>query len=474
MKVVFIHYHLRPGGVTGVIKEEIHSVRKFCNPLILCGEPPEEDVPFPFRVVPSIAYDRDRKDTLKPEETAGLILKEVRSFFNGEADLFHIHNPTLGKNGDLLRVIKLLIENGARVLLHIHDFAEDGRASNYSHEEYPENCHYAVLNRRDYSILVKAGLKEVGLHLLPNPVNPLQTSSLKCSLKNNSKKLVLYPVRAIRRKNIGEAVLLSLFLRNDEMIGVTLEPTSRVDVLSYRGWIEYVREKNLRVKFGLGMGRRFEDVLSETRCFITTSVREGFGFSFLEPWTAGCPVYGRILPDICSDFILKGIELYHLYNRITIPFDILNVKGFSRKWKNCYIERMKSYLMPISHDEVDRLFSEYFKDSTVDFGMLDEELQQDVINKMLNSEEFRRHFISFNPFLEDAITTEISSSVIEKNRRIVEQHYSTERVGELLSEIYEKVMNTSPVHRIDKGALIGFFNSPEKNHLLLCDASYEK
>ncbi|MGQ9614871.1 MAG: hypothetical protein ACUVWJ_00550 [Spirochaetota bacterium] len=465
MKVVFVHHHLRPGGVTRVIKEEIKATGELCKPLVICGEPPVEDVPFPFRVIPAIAYDRDRTDTLKPEETVKLILKEVLSFFDGEADLFHIHNPTLGKNSDFLQVIKLLIKTDARVLLHIHDFAEDGRPSNYSQEEYPENCHYAVLNRRDYSILIKAGLKEEGLHLLPNPVNPLPPAGLK----NCFKRFVLYPVRAIRRKNIGEAILLSLFLRSDEAVGITLEPTSRIDLLRYRGWIEFVREKNLKVKFRLGLDRRFEDVLSETRCFITTSIREGFGFSFLEPWTAGCPVYGRILPEICRDFTLEGIELSHLYDRITIPFDLFDEKKFSRKWKNCYTERMRSYFMPISYDEVERVFSEYFKEGYVDFGMLDEELQKEVITKMLSSEDLRRNVVSLNPFLKNATNSSISSNIIEKNRRIVEEHYSAERISGLLLDVYDRVISTSPVHGIEKTTLIRFFNSPEKNHLLLCD-----
>lgn len=463
-----MHHHLRPGGVTRVITEEIRSLSGVCNPLVICGEPPEGEIPLPFRVVPSIAYDRDRVDSLRPEETVRLIREEVRSFFNGEADLYHIHNPTLGKNRDFLQVVEHLVDGGARVLLHIHDFAEDGRPSNYSPEEYPEDCHYAVLNRRDHAILKEAGLKDEGLHLIPNPVSHLPTSGFKGGLR----RLVLYPVRAIRRKNIGEALLLSLFFRDDEMAGVTLEPTSSIDVLSYRGWIDFVREKRLRVQFKLGVEKRYEDVLAKTRCFITTSIKEGFGFSFLEPWTASIPVYGRALRDICSDFTQKGVELAHLYDRIAIPFDLIDEVRFCRKWKSCYAEKMRCYGMPQGDDEIDGIFAKIFNERVVDFGMLSEDLQQRVIEGMLCSEELRRSVVAVNPFLEEATSSAISSDVIEGNRSVVEEHYSLERIGELLLEVYAKVMSTSPLHRIDKSTLIRLFNSPERNHLLLCDASY--
>jgi hypothetical protein len=49
--------------------------------------------------------------------------------------------------------------------------------------------------------------------------------------------------------------------------------------------------------------------MSGARTVLTTSLKEGFGFSFLEPWTAGIPVAGRRLEAVCLDFEDEGVAL---------------------------------------------------------------------------------------------------------------------------------------------------------------------
>jgi hypothetical protein len=46
---------------------------------------------------------------------------------------------------------------------------------------------------------------------------------------------------------------------------------------------------------------------------ITTSVLEGFGFAYLEPWIADRAVIGRSIPMITPDFRAKVMKLGHLY-----------------------------------------------------------------------------------------------------------------------------------------------------------------
>ena len=106
---------------------------------------------------------------------------------------------------------------GIRLFLQIHDFAEDGRPHLYYPGEYPADCHYGVINSRDYKILLNAGLEQKGLHKLFNMVNPFDGTRQDRGEKN----VVLYPVRAIRRKNIGEAILLSLFFKNGATLAIT-------------------------------------------------------------------------------------------------------------------------------------------------------------------------------------------------------------------------------------------------------------
>ena len=51
---------------------------------------------------------------------------------------------------------------------------------------------------------------------------------------------------------------------------------------------------------------------------ITTSVLEGFGFAYLEPWVLDRVVVGRSIPFITPDFQAQGMKLGHLYNVLIV------------------------------------------------------------------------------------------------------------------------------------------------------------
>ncbi|UCB47276.1 MAG: glycosyltransferase family 1 protein [Spirochaetota bacterium] len=470
MRIVFIHHHLRTGGVTRVISQQIRSLGDEVQVLVVVGEPPSHTPPFPFAVVSQIAYDRDRKTRADPKNIADTIVKKTRSHWKGEADLFHIHNPTLGKNRDLITAIKLLQSSGYRLLLQIHDFAEDGRPQNYCDEQYPDDCHYAVLNKRDYAILMRSGLKPEGLHHIPNPVVP-PVSEVR---QENKKEIVLYPVRAIRRKNIGEAVLLSLFLRNKEGVGVTLEPTGSLDCRSYNDWKVFVKEKNLKVRFGLGIDSTYEEVLGSTRCMITTSIKEGFGYCFLEPWVCQKMLFGRLLKDICDDFTSNGVDLGHLYERIAIPLSLIDKRGFFSMWKQCYRERLLKYGLEANDSKIDGGLQSLTRDGCIDFGILNENNQRKVVDRLLKNKGVREKILDMNPFLIEFTSFKDTEDTIQRNRSVVEEHYSLENCKERLLDIYKKVLDTRIKHGIDKRVVLEAFNTPDMSHLLLCDSAYGK
>jgi len=126
MKIAFMHYHARKGGITTVISEEWNSIRDSCECLLVSGEENGQIPGLDTVVVPGIGYDRGIPPLASPVEVADRIEKAVRSRWPSGCDLYHIHNPLLKKNSIFLDVIKILIDRGKRVLLHVHDFAEDG------------------------------------------------------------------------------------------------------------------------------------------------------------------------------------------------------------------------------------------------------------------------------------------------------------------------------------------------------------
>jgi hypothetical protein len=164
MTIAFIHYHLKPGGVTRVIQQQLGICEamgwQYC---ILAGENPLE-LPN-VRIIHELHYDLHRSGLGDPSNgdnpavmLADQIEAEIRAAM-GSADLLHVHNATLAKNSDLLPALHELQKRGNRLFLQLHDFAEDGRPTVYSSSPYPADAHYGYINSRDGANLAAAGVQ---------------------------------------------------------------------------------------------------------------------------------------------------------------------------------------------------------------------------------------------------------------------------------------------------------------------------
>jgi hypothetical protein len=460
MKIAFMHYHLKTGGVTTVLRKQLDAVARQCETLVFTGLLPE--VPFPADIVhiPELGYSSEYKGSFDPQNVAQAILKAIHSRFNGPCDVLHVHNPTLAKNRLFLRILKSLQNKDVRLFLQIHDFAEDGRPLAYFAEEYPANCHYGVINSRDYKILIKAGLNKNGLHRLENPVDPYDGQQL------DQTSTVLYPIRAIRRKNIGEAVLLSLFFKHGQTLAVTLPPNSPADMQSYESWKAFVKDQKLNVVFDRGQSHDFKTMVLSAASLVTTSITEGFGFSFLEPWVFGKLLWGRKLPEICRDFEMNGIQLKHLYAGLFVPLEWIDFRRFKKKWTTCVLNASALFNFNIDQARIRNAFDAITKDGTVDFGLLDESSQKKVILQLVSSINNREELIRRNAFLLDPGTITDQNALISENQAVIRQHYNPTLYRQRLGEIYHRVGSTAVEHRIDKTVLISEFFNLEKFSLL--------
>ena len=327
MKIAFVHFHLKTGGVTTVLKRQIMATREACEALVLTGDRASTKLPCKVVEIPGLGYDRPGFSPPGPDQIAGRVLTVLREIWPGGCDVLHVHNPTLAKNRQFLEIIKRLQLSGVNLFLQIHDFAEDGRPELYFEADYPADCHYGVINARDVGILKGAGLDGSGLHYLPNAV-----AGLPVKVDQRPKSHILYPVRAIRRKNLGEAILLSMFFADGRRLAVTQPPNSAPDASSYRDWIHWVKKARLPVDFAVGKNIDFGDLVASAQSVVTTSISEGFGLTFLEPWTAGKLLWGRRIGDICGDFEEKGIRFDALYDRIDVPLAWIDADSFFRDW----------------------------------------------------------------------------------------------------------------------------------------------
>lgn len=469
MKIAYLHYHLKTGGVTTVLKQQIHVVDRACDILVLTGAPPDADFGADVRIIEGIGYDVHGGQRSRPGHVARRILEAIRSRWPDGCDVLHVHNPILAKNASFLSILKILQDEGIRLFLQVHDFAEDGRPSSYFKEAYPHDCHYGVINSRDYNILRNAGLKARGLHKLPNMVNAID---FKAGRKKND-DYMLYPVRAIRRKNIGEAILLSLFRKQNKKLVITLPPNSHPDILSHDAWKRFVSENRLDVEPEASMRHNYDDLIMNAGFILTTSITEGFGFSFVEPWTAGKPLWGRKIPDICIDFENNGLVFNDFYTRLDIPLDWVGRDAFRKKWMSCARKSMAQFGVDENAWDIERFADGIMKNGLVDFGMLDEPFQRTAIMRLIQSGNDMRELIRINPFLSD-VRPDDSETVIDGNRKAVLEHYGKNRYRKTLLKTYETIMRETVRHSINKEKLLFSFLDPNGFSLLKWEAYAEQ
>ena len=460
MKIAFLHYHLKTGGVTTVLRGQIAANLGVCETIVLTGDRAGTEWPCEVVEIPEIGYDRPESPPHAPQPVADKILKAISTAWPQGCDVLHVHNPTLAKNRCFLRVLNRLQQSGIFLFLQIHDFAEDGRPGAYFREPYPADCHYGVLNSRDREILLRAGLDPGGVHLVPNAVQPLPVE------KRRPEPLVLYPIRAIRRKNLGEAILLSLFLRNGQRLDVSQPPNSPQDIASYRAWKRYVKEKRLNVNFEVGQKVDFSALVGAAASMVTTSIAEGFGFSFLEPWTAGLLLWGRKLGEVCRDFEQNGVRLDHLYDRLAVPFDWFDTDAFFQRRRAAALAAADAYDITLAPEALDHGLAAMKRGKTVDFGDLDETSQRQIISRLLTDAAARANLVTLNPWLENVGVASESADIIANNRRAVADRYSPALYRERLLKIYDRTIHHPVRHRIDKRLLLDAFFNLERFPLL--------
>jgi glycosyltransferase involved in cell wall biosynthesis len=417
---------MNPGGVTRIIEAQVKGLASFMEPAdirIACG-PSENAISLTGLPVIENELLSYRESESSPVELYRDI-SGILSFLESNTDtktILHCHNPNLGKNPALMLAIHNLAKKGMRVVNHCHDFPEE-RPSNidlitrmiehYSLDSADEvmypvmaNYHYIVLNSCDHQRLLKKGIPGGFVHMIHNPVSNAKKNQVTYNRAgindklgiNPDKLLVTYPVRAIKRKNLGEFILLSVLFSDRAEFAVTLAPLNPVELPGYNRWKSFCRENNIKIAFETSQVTDYEELVQMSDFCITTSIQEGFGMTYLEPWLAGTPVIGRELDCIMHDLKSKGMQFPGLYQRIITDYN-------SR---------------------------------VSDFKDLSLQDQERFIYTIQNSKSAREKLLSSNPVLASLLDP-VPESVISSNRETILQHFSIESYGKELFGIYKQI-----------------------------------
>jgi phosphoglycolate phosphatase-like HAD superfamily hydrolase len=466
MRLAIVHHHLNRGGVTSVIVNHLRSLaalpaeRRPERVVVLydgqrSGWPENLPDTFPIELVvePALAYDASgaQADPVALAET--LTNRLAEGGLTAADTLLHTHNHSLGKNASFPGALRLLADAGWRMLLQVHDFAEDNRPDNYGHLQdavgesdpdrlgavlYPQGTglHYATLTERDSGILHSAGVPAGRLHALPNPVAEFGEMPSQDDARERvfralglppTARLVVYPVRGIRRKNLGEMLLLSALAPEGTYFAVTLRPMNPNEAVSFDRWRFLAETLGLPCRFDTGSpkeqggyGCDFKDTLAAADAILTTSVAEGFGMVFLEAWLAGKPLIGRDLPEITREFKEAGMRFRSLWAELRAAACLES-----------------------------------------DFARLTPAEQADVIR------ETKRPAVPLDLGIEAA------AADIAANAAVVRDFYSTKRLGERLEEVFQAVFRDSAkaVPSFKGLTVVEHFAAPERQHALRIESA---
>ena len=521
MNIAIFHHHLNQGGVSRVVARQLSALAQRSGDanikvVIFHGGRAalekefaefEENLSLELIEIPQLEYDALRDDFSNDHQLASSIEKELtQRDFDKTNSILHFHNHSLGKNRAVIPAINVLAKSGRRIFLQIHDMAEDFRAENYRllSTKLPQlessmadvlpiahQVRFGVINKRDEKVLEQTGISSASIDYLPNSVSPdedipdQQTAKRAFADRHQidaDVPLLLYPVRGIRRKNIGEAILLTLVSRDQVYVGTTLAPANPIEHQTYQRWKDLCADLRLPVLFDLGnqAGVSFIENIAAADAILTTSVAEGFGLVFLESFAWGKPLIGRDIPLITSDFKQSGVEFEQLYSELRIPIELINGADFDQELRAALNETYHAFEKTVCSAELNQYFDEIRHEGWIDFARLTVNQQHSVITSAARDPRVREMIRDANPLITDWVSGLRSNSPhrggesMAANRAIVEEFYCGRRAGDTLFKIYTDLLKgkSGEVKSNPKPeAVLDYFLSIENFHPLRVETS---
>lgn len=378
MRLLVLHYHLRPGGVRRVIELALPHLRRSLqlrSVVLAAGEAPDDTwlqalrdqltpIPLELRVIPALGYFSEARKTpatLRRQLSAGLRALPISA---GETVVW-AHNLGLGRNLLFTRELtRLCASRNVPLLAHQHDWWFDNRW-----QRWPElrRCGFPTLRSVAETVLPASGplvhltinREDAGilqahfpdrLHWVPNLAEPAPLPTPD-RLRNARRWLReqlgtavpvwLLPCRLLRRKNVAEALLLTRWLRPEAWLVTTGGASSAEEIPYTRALAEAAQRHRWPLRLGIlagndGPAPGVPELLAASEAVLLTSIQEGFGLPNLEAAATGRPLICRRLPNIAPDLAEFGFRFPQSYDEIRVPTALFDLAAEIRRQQSLF------------------------------------------------------------------------------------------------------------------------------------------
>jgi hypothetical protein len=453
MNFVMVHYHLDPGGVTRVIERASYTFHAAGIPhVILAGGNPGNHPSKPnVHYLAGLSYQDsgNRKDAITLLDRMRAV---TRSHFGSAPVAWWFHNHALGKNPLVPEVVRLLADSGERLILHIHDLIENGRPHNLPRVIergflYPvaPRIHYVFLNSRDRNVFINAGLPGNQARLIAN-----LTVAQQSAVGNPDAPpapVVFYPVRGIRRKNLGELLMIALLAPTGIRFAVSRSPDNPGDRAHHDFWVRQAMLHSLPVDFAVsgrlpppgGVDPSFESWATASTHRLTTSIEEGFGLTLFEAIADRKPVIGRRLSNI-ADQIPRNLT-DHLYDHLLVPSSWVDSERLRRTLSHCLSSIANAWGHSFDPDFPEEVMGYLNRSDHLDFGNLPEAIQAELVTRCMDPEvqsevliEQSGHRVPAKLWLEEILARGTPSRGTRMREHVTADDW-LESVSEILKEV---------------------------------------